>query len=115
MSEHVTELDRLEHEAVFAEPWEARAFAMAVHLMRTQRIDYGEFRRYLIAEIGASQTEPGSSAYYRAWLNAFERLLIEKRLLFAPEIAARAAELAAAPPPEPGQNDYHDHAHDDHD
>jgi Nitrile hydratase beta subunit, N-terminal len=38
-------------EAVFAEPWEARAFALAVTLSQSGKFSWDEFRDRLIAEI----------------------------------------------------------------
>ena len=96
-------------EAVFAEPWEARAFALALTLSGTGRFSWNEFRDRLIAEIAradAAATREGHAMavdsphgpYYECWLAALERLLREKALLNADEIGQRAAVIAASPP-----------------
>jgi len=99
-------------EAVFAEPWEARAFALAVTLSRGGLFSWDEFRDRLIAkiaqadaaatpvplEIGVTNAESPSGPYYEAWLKALEQLLREKSLLRLEEIDRRAAAIAASPP-----------------
>jgi nitrile hydratase accessory protein len=96
-------------EAVFAEPWEARAFALALTLSGTGRFSWDEFRDRLIAEIAradAAATREGRAMaansphgpYYECWLAALEQILREKALLNADEIEARAAAIAASPP-----------------
>lgn len=91
---------------VFAEPWEARAFAIALTLSGGKRFSWDEFRERLIAEIaqadaadegrGSSDADPGQ--YYECWLAALEQVLRAKSLLGAEEIDRRAAAIAASPP-----------------
>jgi len=94
--------------AVFAEPWEARAFALALTLSNGGRFSWDEFRDRLIAEIAkadaaanrevrAAPASPGGP-YYECWLEALEKILREKGLLNAEEIERRAAAIAASPP-----------------
>ncbi|HVA40214.1 MAG TPA: nitrile hydratase accessory protein [Candidatus Binataceae bacterium] len=103
-------------EAVFAAPWQARAFAIAVTLSRAGRFAWDEFRAALIAEIAAVEThhddarhsgdavhagDPGAAAgdaYYESWLAALERMIRAKGLLAPAEIERRAAAIAASPP-----------------
>jgi nitrile hydratase accessory protein len=94
-------------EAVFAEPWEARAFALAVTLSGGERFSWDEFRDLLIGEIAAgdaaasadpAQVMGGASGYYERWLAALERVLCAKAMLSAEEIDRRAAAIAASPP-----------------
>jgi nitrile hydratase accessory protein len=94
-------------EAVFAEPWEARAFALAVTLSGGERFSWDEFRDLLIGEIAAgdaagpadpAQVTVGASGYYERWLAALERVLCAKAMLSAEEIDRRAAAIAASPP-----------------
>lgn len=84
---------------VFAEPWQARAFALVVALVGDGRVDWEDFRRRLIAEIGAA-TAAGDDAtgYYEHWLRACERLLAARGIAAADELAAVKADLAAHPP-----------------
>jgi nitrile hydratase accessory protein len=93
-------------EAIFAEPWEARVFALAVTLSGRERFSWNEFRDRLIAEIadadaGADAEHDGTgvvSGYYERWLAALERILCAKAMLSAGEIDRRAAAIAASPP-----------------
>jgi nitrile hydratase accessory protein len=92
--------------AVFAEPWEARAFALALTLSEGGQFSWDEFRDCLIAEIAEidAAADPHTAAaasrgpYYECWLVALEKLLREKALLNADEIERRAAAIAASPP-----------------
>ena len=61
---------------VFAEPWEAQAFALAVALHERGVFTWPEWAAALAAEI---ERDPGA-AYYRQWLAALERLVAEKNL-----------------------------------
>jgi nitrile hydratase accessory protein len=90
---------------VFAEPWEARAFAIALTLSGGKRFSWDEFRDRLIAEIAqadaAHEGRAGSATneqYYKCWLAALEQVLCAKSLLGAEEIDLRAAAIAASPP-----------------
>lgn len=91
---------RANGELVFEEPWESRAFGMAMTLYEQGRFAWDEFRRALIAEIAAwERAHPDGSSfrYYARWLAALERVLAEKRLCAAPELDRRTRELAARP------------------
>ena len=83
---------------VFAEPWEAEAFALAVELSARGYFTWSEWSLALGAELrkGQSTEGPGLSSYYQCWLTALERLIIAKNLSDPEAIAARkqAWELA---------------------
>ena len=86
-------------EAVFAEPWEARAFALALTLSAGGKFSWDEFREHLIAEIAAAEATAGPGGhYYECWLAALEKLLREKSLLKGEEIERRADAIAASTP-----------------
>ena len=51
---------RANGELVFEEPWESRAFGLAVALHDAGVVDFEDFRARLIAEIGAWEAEHGS-------------------------------------------------------
>lgn len=66
---------------VFRAPWEAQAFAMAVALHKQGLFTWPEWAAALSAEIKAAQAagDPDTGAtYYHHWLNALERLTVEK-------------------------------------
>jgi nitrile hydratase accessory protein len=66
---------------VFAEPWEAQAFALAVALHERGLFTWPEWADTLAGEIRRAQ-EAGDAdtgeTYYRHWLAALERLVAEK-------------------------------------
>ena len=95
----------LPDDVVFAEPWEARAFAMAVTLFKGGRFSWNEFRERLVEEIARADSAAvlrdapvAGGAYYECWLRALERLLGAKGILSAAEIERRAEAIAASPP-----------------
>jgi len=68
---------------VFAEPWQASAFALAVSLSRQGHFTWKEWAGALAEELKASSArgEPDDgSHYYHCWLAALERLVVKKRL-----------------------------------
>jgi nitrile hydratase accessory protein len=68
---------------VFAEPWEAQAFALAVQLSGQGRFTWPEWAAALASELraAADRGEPDDgSRYYHHWLVALERLVTEKGL-----------------------------------
>ena len=68
---------------VFAEPWEAQAFALAVELSKQGYFTWTEWSAALAAELKAA-TERGEaddgSRYYHHWLEALERLVTSRGL-----------------------------------
>ena len=71
---------------VFAEPWEAQAFALAVALQERGLFTAAEWAEALGAEIARSPEAP----YYRSWLAALEQLVASKRLTDAETLARYA-------------------------
>jgi nitrile hydratase accessory protein len=68
---------------VFAEPWEAQAFALAVALHERGVFTWPEWAEALAAEIARAQAagDPDTgTTYYRHWLAALERLVAQKEL-----------------------------------
>jgi nitrile hydratase accessory protein len=108
-------------ELVFAEPWQSRAFGLAMTLSEGGAFGWEEFRQALIARIGAwQQAHPDGEpySYYRCWLEALEQVAVNRALVPAGSVAERVAELLARPAGwdhghEPGHG--HGHGHDDHD
>jgi len=78
-------------EAVFAEPWQAQAFALAVGLMEAGLIEPGEWADTLGDEIKCARqhgiAEDGSG-YYELWLRALERIVADRGLVEGGELDA---------------------------
>jgi nitrile hydratase accessory protein len=70
---------------VFAEPWEAQAFAMAVKLNEAGHFTWKEWAETLGAEIHAHPQQ----SYYESWLEALEHLVEAKGLMAHGERMAR--------------------------
>jgi nitrile hydratase accessory protein len=94
-TERLDALPRLPREnggPVFAEPWQAQAFALAVKLSEQGHFTWSEWAAALGAELkaAAERGEPDDgSHYYEHWLAALERLVTEKGLT---DRAARSAQ-----------------------
>jgi nitrile hydratase accessory protein len=76
-------LPRDEGGPVFAEPWQAQAFALAVKLSEQGYFTWKEWAAALADELKAtaSRGEPDDgSRYYHHWLAALERLVTERGL-----------------------------------
>ena len=93
------QLPRDEGGPVFAEPWQAQAFAMAVRLSEQGHFTWKEWAAALAAEIEAAtgRGEPDDgSRYYTHWLAALERLVTAKGLSDPAALAARKQAWAEA-------------------
>ena len=107
-------LPRDEGEPVFAEPWQAQAFALAVKLSGQGHFTWKEWATALADElkVAASRGEPDDgSHYYEHWLAALERLVAAKGLSDPAAMPAKrlgptptgvrpTASLWSYPPPE---------------
>ncbi len=79
---------------VFAEPWEAQAFALTLKLHEAGHFTWSEWATTLGAEIEAARSrgDPDlGDTYYRHWLAALERLAAEKGLVRGDDLSARQA------------------------
>ena len=63
---------------VFAEPWQAEAFAMTVALHERGLFSWSEWAQALSAEVKKPDAAPDGSDYYEHWLRALEKLLAAK-------------------------------------
>ncbi|CAB5000293.1 unannotated protein [freshwater metagenome] len=114
---------RANGELVFAEPWESRAFGLAMSLNESGVFTWDEFREELIAAISSweqSATPGDCYSYYQCWLTALERISVTHELIPAHSLRERAQELADRPAGydhghDHGHDHDHDHDHDDHD
>jgi nitrile hydratase accessory protein len=92
-------LPRESHGPVFAEPWQAQAFALAVRLSADGHFTWKEWAATLADELQAASDrgEPDDgSRYYEYWLAALERLVTAKGLADTSALATRKQDWAAA-------------------
>lgn len=91
----VSTLPRLPRDAggpVFAEPWQAQAFALAVRLSRQGHFTWTEWAATLSDELkldAARGEADDGSRYYHCWLAALERLVIAKGLSNSEALSAQ--------------------------
>lgn len=92
-------LPRDEGGPVFAEPWQAQAFALAVKLSEQGHFTWKEWATALAEELkgAAARGEPDDgSHYYEHWLAALERLVVGKGLSDPAAMLARKEAWADA-------------------
>ena len=84
---------------VFAEPWQAQAFALAVKLHEAGHFTWPEWAQALGHEIAAAQTRgdpDDGTTYYHHWLAALRHLVAAKGLATEAAVEARKAAWAKA-------------------
>jgi nitrile hydratase accessory protein len=88
-------------ELVFREPWEARAFGLAVALAETEVLSWDFFRKNLIVEVAARERSLKDSgeawSYYESWLVALESSVIDGAIVKKSSIVDRCVSYAARP------------------
>ena len=87
-------------ELVFAEPWESRAFGLAVTLYEAGAFVWPQFQAALIARIAEWERRPDQKerwSYYQHWLDALEDVLVRQGTLSTEEVDARANTLVHRP------------------
>ena len=100
--EPLSELPRLPRDEggpVFAEPWQAQAFAMAVSLSQQGYFTWKEWANTLAEELkaAADRGEPDDgSRYYEHWLATLERLVNRTQLTNSEELLTRKKAWADA-------------------
>jgi nitrile hydratase accessory protein len=82
-------------ERVFAEPWQAQAFALAVKLSEQGYFTRKEWADALAAELKSAEPDDGSR-YYQHWLAALERLVAAKGLTTPEDMHSRKEAWADA-------------------
>ena len=85
-------LPRDQEPPIFNEPWEAQAFALAVRLSEAGCFSWSEWTAVLSDEIKAAQArgDPDlGQTYYHHWLNALERICVDKGLVGREETRQR--------------------------
>ena len=96
-AEQLASLPRLPRDddgPVFAEPWQAQVFALAVRLSAQGHFTWSEWAAALAAQLktAAERGEPDDgSRYYEHWLAALEQLVTEKKLTGSVELRERKA------------------------
>lgn len=74
---------------VFAEPWQAQAFALALQLHAQGAFTWTEWAQALSERLKAAGPTDDGSRYYERWLEALEDLVTAKRLASGPDLARR--------------------------
>ena len=93
------QIPRDESGPVFAEPWQAQAFALAVKLSEQGYFTWKEWAAALAEEIGAASARgdvDDGTHYYDYWLAALERLVTQRGLTEAAALAERKEAWADA-------------------
>ena len=80
-------------EIVFKTPWEAKAFALVIHLHQRGHFTWPEWTVQLGEEIATAGAEAPGSGYYLLWLAAAEKLVAAKAICGASDLADRKATL----------------------
>ncbi|HEY0435823.1 MAG TPA: nitrile hydratase accessory protein [Phenylobacterium sp.] len=92
-------LPRLPRDAegpVFAEPWQAQAFALALQLHEQGAFRWTEWADTLSRRLAAAGPHDDADRYYEHWLGALEDLVTAKGLAGAAALSERKSAWAAA-------------------
>lgn len=81
---------------VFNEPWEAQAFALAVHLNESGVFEWSEWAENLGEIIQKNQNTQSGSTYYENWLETLELILTLKTETLSSELVAEQKAWKAA-------------------
>jgi nitrile hydratase accessory protein len=77
----------------FAEPWEAKAFAIIVKLTQAGHFSWPEWVEHFSREVAAATAVEAAGGspptYYEQWLNAAETLLVDKRITTREQLLAK--------------------------
>ena len=97
VTEEIPSLPREGEEPVFAAPWEAQAFAMAVALHERGAFTWTEWAATLAEAIAerAGDFDDGGR-YYECWLTALERIVDRKGIVAGPLLESRRQEWQEA-------------------
>ena len=92
-------------ELVFNEPWESRAFGLALALHAKCVFEWEEFRQQLMAAVGEwERAGEGEWNYYRCWLTALERVLAAHGVVAETDVDTRTVAFSH-------RHAGHDHEH----
>ena len=73
---------------IFAEPWQAQAFALAVRLNAEGAFAWSDWAAALSRELARDPDDDGAQ-YYVRWVSALESLTTERGLVTAADLASR--------------------------
>ena len=88
-------LPRKNGELVFEEPWEGRAFGLAVAMNEGGIYDWADFRDRLVEETVTDEKHGEHAGYYQRWVRALERLALDRGLVTSSELDARTGAYAS--------------------
>ena len=94
----ILSLPRLPRDAegpVFAEPWQAQAFALTLKLYEGGAFSWPDWAQALTAELARDPYDDGSR-YYEHWVAALEGLVATRSLAAPSELTSRKSEWADA-------------------
>jgi nitrile hydratase accessory protein len=80
---------------MFAEPWQAQAFALAVQLNAEGAFTWPQWAEALSQELAGDPADDGSR-YYQHWVAALEKLIAARGLSSAAEMSGRKEAWAEA-------------------
>ncbi len=78
---------------VFAEPWEARVFALVVCAHDQGRFEWKDFQQLLIDEISHSEAHGEARSYYLNWALAAEKLFESLGSMQRSDVDQRVSDL----------------------
>jgi nitrile hydratase accessory protein len=81
---------------VFAEPWQAQAFALTIHLHAGGAFTWNEWVKALSERLAGAEAGAQASRYYEHWLSALEDLVIDRGLARGQALADRKRAWADA-------------------
>lgn len=87
-------LPRKNGELVFHEPWEGRAFGIAVAMNQCGVYGWADFRDKLVEAIDADESNEGPASYYQRWVRALEQISLDNGLVTLAELDVRTERYA---------------------
>jgi len=83
-------------EPIFNEPWEARAFAIAVSLNEGGHFTWGEWAEIFGSAIAQNTKQGDPLSYYQVWANSLEDIMLQKQVVGHEDLTLRKTEWEAA-------------------
>lgn len=91
-------LPRENGELIFENPWESKVFAMAVILFKEGVYTWNQFNEEFVKKIGEHESKnpqtEAVSQYYHNWMEAFEKILLDKDIITQEQLDKRSDEFA---------------------